>query len=75
MTVHPEDKSLKSVIAACRSEVESGRAYVNGHADGGFTVVAQRTDGWNTKTRTIRVNVWNNGKLLRKAAWLAAAAA
>ena len=30
-------------------------------------------DGWNTKTRAIRVNVWNNGKLMRKADWLAAA--
>lgn len=70
MTVHPQDKSLKSMIAACRAEVESGRAWVNGHADGNFTVVAQRTDGWNTKTRTIRVNVWSNGKLMRKAEWM-----
>ncbi len=73
MTAHPTNKSLKSMIAACRAEVESGRAYVNGHADGVFTGVAQRTDGWNTKARTIRINVWNNGKLMRKAEWLAAA--
>lgn len=72
MTVHPEDKTLKSTIAACRAEVESGRAWVNGHADGGFTVVAQRTDNWNTKTKAIRVNVWLNNKLMRKAEWMAA---
>lgn len=71
MTIHPQDKSLKSIIAACRAEVESGRAYVNGHADNGYTVVAQRTDGWNTKARTIRVNVWHNGKLVKKADWSA----
>ena len=75
MTVHPQDKSLKSMIAACPTEVEAGRAWVNGHADGGFTVVVQRTDRWNTKTRAIRVNVWNNGKLMRKADWLAVTAA
>lgn len=62
MTVHPEDKSLKSVLAACRAQVDRGTPYVNGFAEGGYTVAVQRTDGWNTKTRTIRTNVWKDGK-------------
>ncbi len=73
MTVHPASADLKSVIEATRAAVLQGRAYVNGHATGGYTVTTQRTDTWNSRKPRIVTNVWLNGKLLRKADWIAQA--
>jgi hypothetical protein len=70
MTVHPINKDLKNVIEATQQEVRNGRPYVNAFADGGYTVVSQRIEAWNSRKPRFLTQVWLNGKLLKKAAWL-----
>ena len=70
MTVHPSNKDLKTVIEATQQEVRCGRPYVNAFADGGYTVVSQRTDTWNSRKPRLLTHVWLNGKLLKKATWM-----
>jgi hypothetical protein len=58
--------NLKDAITQAKAQIEAGRRYVIVDAEG-FHVIAQLTDAWNTRRRSVRVDVYAGGKRLTKA--------
>lgn len=61
--------TLRAAVDDAKSQVKHRNVSEKCRADGDYSVFAQRTDGWNTKTRRIVVAVYRGDKKLLKAEW------